>query len=372
MTTVIIKPTDGCNARCRYCSAAHPGQAKRMTLSILSASFHLFADWARRYGHGRLCFIWHGGEPLLMPRQFWKDVRAMQRDIFGFSGISVVNRMQTNLTCLTPELADELKQLLGDEGVVGTSADPLPGVRELAGHPVGAYRDRWERSLELLAERRIRYGIIYVIHRASLDHLGELYRYFRREHPEAGIRFNALYRQGRARDDATWEDLGVTAEQWGTALQELYRFWTADGRPANVQPFGPWWQLYSTGTWRLSCEFSGTCFKRYFGVDPAGNVYLCGRSADGGALRFGAVKALTAETLRSHPLRQQLANRSVYLRRTFCRDCRWWLYCHGGCVNDSLVGHGTPFAPTSLCTGLRRFFDRAFAGSTGERTPCVA
>jgi radical SAM protein with 4Fe4S-binding SPASM domain len=56
-----------------------------------------------------------------------------------------------------------------------------------------------------------------------------------------------------------------------------------------------------------------------------------------------------------------LANRMVYLKRTACRNCPWWLYCHGGCVNDSLLGSGTAFAPTSFCEGLRSFFDETFS-----------
>jgi radical SAM protein with 4Fe4S-binding SPASM domain len=101
-------------------------------------------------------------------------------------------------------------------------------------------------------------------------------------------------------------------------------------------------------------------------------VYLCGRSMDGGNFRFGTVVELTASALRSHPLRQQLHNRCVYLRRTFCRSCRWWLYCHGGCINDGVVGNGTPFAPTSLCAGLRHFFEQAFGAEIRERAACGA
>lgn len=377
MTTVIIKPTDGCNARCRYCSAAHPGSAKHMTPDVLRATFELFADWALRFGRGRLSFIWHGGEPLLMPLSFWDEVFAGQAEIFASRGITVENRIQTNLTRLSaedsaPEYLSVVKRLVGERGTVGTSSDPLPGIREIKGAPDGLYAQKWNRAVDLLSEAGVRYGILYVVHRRSLEHLPEVYRHFRDRHPAAGLRFNPLYRQGRAGEDRVWTDLGITAQEWGEALKTLYEEWTRDGRPPKVQPFGPWWQLHAEGRWRLSCECSGRCVSSHFGVDPGGGIYLCGRSADGAVFRFGSAAELTAEALHDHPLRRALGNRIVYLERTFCRDCPHWLYCHGGCINDSQLGTGTPFAPTSLCAGLKAFFEHAFGPDRKESEGCAA
>jgi radical SAM protein with 4Fe4S-binding SPASM domain len=270
------------------------------------------------------------------------------------------------LTLLSPKHIDVVKRLVGRRGSVGTSLDLLSGIRELKGADDGLYLERWEESRRLLEAEGVRYGIIYVVHRRSLLELPKLYRQIRSLYPQAGLRFNPLYRQGRAGEARVWDDLGITAEEWGEALTTLYETWTGDGRPANVQPFGPWWQLSQGGRWRLSCECSGRCVLGHFGVDPGGGVYLCGRSADGGTFRFGDAADLTAESLRDHPLRRGLSNRIVYLRRTFCRGCPYWIFCHGGCVNDSVLEQGTPYAPTSLCRGLKAFFERAFGGC-GER-----
>jgi len=343
-----------------------------MTPAVLRSVLRLFGDWALRHGRGRLCFIWHGGEPLLMPQEFWEEVMGAQAEILTSRGVSVQNRIQTNLTRLSPEYLAMLRRLIGERGVVGTSADPFPGIRELRGACDGLYRERWSEAVASLAAAGIRYGILYVVHRQSLPHLRTVYRQFRAEHPAVGIRFNPLYRQGRACEAGVWSDLGITSEEWGGALMELYEEWTKDGRPANVQPFGPWWDLHTEGTWKLSCECSGRCVAGHFGVDPEGGVYLCGRSADGKSFRFGSAGELTAESLREHPLRRTLSNRIVYLRLTHCRDCRYWLYCHGGCINDSLLERGTPFAPTSFCAGLKAFFEHAFGDGGKERNGCAA
>jgi len=360
MTTVIIKPTDGCNARCRYCSAAHGGSAKVMSVEVMSTTLKLFTDWAVRYGHQHLKFIWHGGEPLLMPRAFWDAMFRVQENLQQSSGLCIEHGIQTNATRITRKTLPLLQRLVGPHGVVGTSADPLSGIRELKGEPEGHYSKRWDEAIGLIQNAGLNYGILHVVHHLSLPHLEEIYQYFRQNHPAAGLRFNPLYRQGRATADGVWEDIGITAQEWGEALITLHKVWIKDGLPKNVLPFGPGHQLREGGEWKLSCECSGKCVQSHFGVDPEGMVYLCGRSSDGNQFQYGHVSALSAEALMEHPIRQLLTNRMVYLRRTQCRACPWWRYCHGGCVNDGILERGTAFARTSFCEGLRTFFENTF------------
>ncbi len=369
MTTLIIKPTNACNARCRYCSAAHAHAGKVMSADVLRATLGFFAARAAHTGARQLGIIWHGGEPLLMPREFWEEVLACDAALRREHGVACEHRIQSNLTCLTPELVPVLKRLLGPRGTVGTSADMLPGVRELAGAPEGEYHRRWDRAVRLLAHEEIRYGILYVVHKESLPFLPEIYRFFRTHYPAAGLRFNPLYRQGRASESENWTSLGIAAEEWGDALATLFAAWTEDGRPENVQPFAPWWRLHTRGAFRPTCECSGKCVDTHFAVDGEGEVYLCGRSSDGGQLRYGNVASLALQELEGLPLRRRLANRAAYLRLTACRECAWWRFCHGGCINDALLAHGTPFAPTSWCEGLKRFFGTVFSG---EDRACVA
>lgn len=367
MTTVIIKPTNACNARCRYCSAAHPGAARRMSAETLAATLRFFARREAAAGSRRLAVIWHGGEPLLMPPRFWEDVLRLDAALGAEHGIAFEHRIQSNLTRLAPDAIPLLRRLLGPRGAVGTSADPLPGVRELEGAPEGEYHRRWDGAARLLAAEGIRYGILYVVHRESLPFLGEIYRFFRTQHPAAGLRFNPLYRQGRATEH--WAAMGITAEEWGAALASLHAAWSADGRPDNVQPFAPWERLRAGRPSRPACECSGRCVATHFAVDGEGDVYLCGRASDGGRFRFGNVAGITCGELERLPVRRRLANRAAYLRLTACRDCAWWRFCRGGCINDAVLAHGSPFAPTSWCEGLVRFFRGAFPE---EERRCIA
>ncbi|MBN1421143.1 MAG: radical SAM protein [Planctomycetes bacterium] len=361
MATLIVKATEACNGRCAYCAAEAARERGTLSPDDLARILELFRDAALRRGRRTIHIIWHGGEPLILPDAFYARALDLEEEILGRAGIRVENRMQTNLTLLAPERLPLLRRLLGPRGVIGTSIDPIPGIRRLAG-PRGdaAYEERWSAAARLLREHGIRYGIVYVVHRRSLGRLAEIYRTLRSEHPGAGIRFNPIYREGKAKDGEGL-DLAISPEEWGEALIELHRIWDEDGRPGNILPFGAWEACGDRRSPQPSCETSGCCARDHWGIDPRGDIFLCGRSADGDRLRYGNVRDLDADSLLRHPLRQSLANRSAWLRDGPCRGCPWWHRCRGGCTNDAWLASGTPFAPTGWCAGLKRFFEATFA-----------
>jgi len=369
MATLIVKATEACNGRCAYCAAEAARERGTLSPDDLARTLELFRDAALRRGRKTIHIIWHGGEPLLLPDAFYERALSLEEEILGRAGIRVENRMQSNLTLLSPERVPLLARLLGPRGVVGTSIDPVPGIRKLAG-PDGAaaYDERWSAATRLLRERGIRYGIVYVVHRLSLGRLAEIYRTLRSDHPGAGIRFNPIYREGKARE-GDGLDLAISAEEWGEALIGLHRIWREDGRPANILPFSAWEDCGHDRKMHPSCETSGCCARDHWGIDPRGSVFLCGRSADGDRLQYGNVRDLDAESLLRHPLRQSLANRAAWLRDGPCRGCRWWDRCRGGCTNDAWLAAATPFAPTGWCAGLKRFFEAELTEGRSDPKP---
>lgn len=56
--------------------------------------------------YDRVSFIWHGGEPLSMGLDFYKDVIRIQEEISKDYKVEIHNSIQSNLTLLTDEMAD--------------------------------------------------------------------------------------------------------------------------------------------------------------------------------------------------------------------------------------------------------------------------
>ena len=96
-----MKVTKYCNLRCDYCyEFPHLGDKSRMRLEQLRLLFETIKRSIAELAVEDINFIWHGGEPLLVPLEFYEQLALIEKDVFG-SQFSCKNTIQTNLTVLT-------------------------------------------------------------------------------------------------------------------------------------------------------------------------------------------------------------------------------------------------------------------------------
>jgi uncharacterized protein len=306
--TIIIKPTDACNAACVYCSAwKEKYKVKKMSDSALEVVYSRLAEYADQKGLRGVTMTWHGGEPLLVPVSFYE--RALEFQDKYLKGIEVENIMQTNLLALTEKKADMLKMLLrrsdGQPTSLGTSFDPVSGIRLMKN---GDYDKRFFECLELLQSREIDYGIVYTTHKYSVDRVEEIYECFMENFPGVNVRFNPLHPEGKAaKEDA--KRYHVTSEEWGRFLISLYRLWSDNGKKAHYNPLFEWDQYHYNGEYDLCCELSGNCASNHLGIAADGTAYICGRGIDRGTRPFGNLHENDLDTLLDSPHRRQMHNR---------------------------------------------------------------
>lgn len=318
----------------------------------LGPLFEAFRPWLAAKSERRLGFIWHGGEPMLPGLDFYRRAAADQARVFERDTGRVANRIQSNLTLLTPEWVEFLKTFVRS---IGTSYDPVEGVRGLkSGEPLAA---RWVRAIEACRRAGIPVGVVYVVHRLSLPKVRDIYLFFRNLLPRGRVRFNPLYREGRAAEDLA-DDLAVTAGEYGRFLVDVARLWWDDGRRHAVLPIREWHDAWNGAGGRLSCDSQGSCQETLLGVAPDGSAWGCGRFADRGEARWclGNVFEDDIEAILSHPARTALADRRERLRREACRDCGYWGVCHGGCPMMAEITYGDALRETPFCTARKTVF----------------
>lgn len=95
---ILILPTDACNMNCVYCF--HKPYSHDFEKIEIQTIQHLIDITAPYYDCVNI--IWHGGEPLLMGLEFYKEVIDIQHRY----DCKINNSIQSNLTLLTPEMAD--------------------------------------------------------------------------------------------------------------------------------------------------------------------------------------------------------------------------------------------------------------------------
>lgn len=100
---ILVLPADLCNMNCVYCfhKDFHTSKAF-MDLGTLENLMKITLPY-----YERVSFIWHGGEPLAMGLDFYKEVIRLQNK-YKQDKARITNRMQTNLTLLDRETAEYL------------------------------------------------------------------------------------------------------------------------------------------------------------------------------------------------------------------------------------------------------------------------
>lgn len=360
--TIILKPTNRCNAHCLYCSAWNPGQHEPvMTGKSLEVLFERLQEWVvHSRQNRRIKIIWHGGEPLIMPPSFYYHAIALERELEKCDGVEIENNMQSNLLCLDNERLDMLEQLLTykkSKRTMGTSYDPIPDIRVYRG---GDYNEKWEQAVKLLESRDFPYGIVYVVHRRSLEQVERVAEVFLEKFPGIGIRFNPLYKEGRAINQAC-EPLYITPGEWGDFLVKLYGIWERHEKKPSWQPLKEIDMFHFGQDNRMSCDLVGKCGTTHLGIDTDGTVYCCGRGIDRKYKSFGNIHEDKMAGILKHPNRKEMANRAAFLEQTYCSDCKWWRYCHGGCPMDAAINNqDNIFCKTNFCLSRQYFLETVY------------
>jgi uncharacterized protein len=154
--TLIVKVTRSCNLRCAYCSEWR-ARSPTMTISTLEA----LISRALEDSPSIVQFAWHGGEPTLVPLEFYRRVVEFQQR-YARPGQVISSGIQTNGTLLD----DQWIAFLQEGGLsVGVSLDGPPELHDKVRRTAGD-RPTWRTirgGLDRMERAGIPYGISMVL-----------------------------------------------------------------------------------------------------------------------------------------------------------------------------------------------------------------
>lgn len=270
---------------------------------------------------GESHFFWHGGEPLLLPVSYWRDVIALQHKTLGATSARPIpfrNGVQTNLFALAPSYLDLFEQ---ERILVNVSYDGAPGTRVTRnGRPTD---DRVIENMHQLRERAISFGAAVVLGGHSKESLVATYERLK----SVGARHMLvipLLPVDHFSDDAAF---AISLPQVIEAFKELYRHWWTDPNPIPVLPLTG----YQRTAWLMRLNLPTRDFDRSvtewrLTVDPIGDLYVR-PSVYGGEQRVGNLFSQTlSEILQSSPYRETLEQDKLRVARV-CDRCDYRLAC---------------------------------------------
>lgn len=345
VSTLIIKPTKGCNADCSYCSAP-PDGAPKWSLDEFHAAF---AQMEPRL-HPTVTFIWHGGEPMLMGPEFYKDALAIVREKMPRARFS----MQSNLLGYNSRWNAVFRDVFA--GSISTSWDPDGQNRTMKGDAALYERIYQDRIGKVLADGW-RPKVISTFDEASaplMHHAYDMALRSDREGRTHDIRLNYRYPAGRA----FGEGESLAPSTYGDTLIDIYDRWIVDLPDFLVTPLDQMF-LRVLGAEVSRCPWSKACAGRILGIEPNFDVYNCGEFADlaDERYRFGNLMTDGIDACLSSPAIRALSRRPITLPDS-CKSCMHFGECEGGCMRDSvLYGRGLD-GKFQYCESWQEVFSR--------------
>ena len=359
--TSMVKPVGSlCNMRCKYCyyldkAALYNNHQPQMSDELLE-------NYIRANIEGNnspvIAFAWHGGEPLLAGKEFFRKAVALQQKYA--EGRTVENSIQTNGLLVD----DEWCAIFRDNNfLVGVSIDGPESIHDAhrvdaGGQPTFA---RVMRGIEKLYRNRVEYNTLTTINIHSEGRGAEVYNFLRgisvfmQFLPVAELLCDGRIQSPEAQkaDIAPWS---VSARGFGEFMCDIFDIWVKkDVGRRYVQLFDATLALM-VGVQPSVCSLCETCGSGLT-VEHNGDVYCCDHFV------YPEYKIGNIHTDRLADLaycdRQfefGVAKRALLPRE--CRHCKFYNLCHGECPKHRFIDDNRgEYGKNYLCEGYKLFYE---------------
>lgn len=329
---ILLMPTNQCNMNCVYCyHFAEREQPGKMNLDLLSKIYEITFNY-----FDEVTIIWHGGEPLIMGAEFYRQALAMQKK---YSQTKIINKMQSNLTLLDDEIADVLYE---NEISVGSSFDGLQN-EILRGNSEKILSNR-----EKLIRHKMNCGFIFVVSKKNIDALIENYKFFKQR------KINFTMNLYIPTQDEFTDELKLEPEHAAEKILEFYHYWRDDvDCGISVNYFERILDFIFLRRKSL-CSFT-SCLGKWVGIRHDGKIFPCNRAFPE-KYSYGNVKDYKnlADAFQSEGFGAILSE--AIERRQKCRSCEIFSFCEGGCNNVALNEKGMADNGGTNCKILKKVF----------------
>jgi uncharacterized protein len=351
MIVAYVKPTNYCNVGCTHCYLPEAVRANkhRMSLETLERAGQLVSDMQRAQRRDRSLILWHGGEPLTVPVDwYWQAGEVLDRVLPGH-----LQAIQTSLIPWRDEYLDWIIERCGRE--IGSSIDFSQ--RQIKGS-VENYHKLWMSKVERVREHGIIVVPGVVPTRRELGREDELIQWFvEREFDVVNLdRYNAY----RTYFDDRPNNLEHSYFLIGL-FDALMRRMEKDGAAPVVGAIkaGMMGVLYQTPGDR----WGTTCQSDFVVVEPDGSLNNCPDKStvdDSYGTVDGGFDGFAKNAFRRKWLRMQ----SYGHKRQHCQGCENSNWCHSGCP---ITPNGVPDGEVE-CSGYKTFLThiRQFIADGGE------
>lgn len=325
--TFIIKSVTGCNLSCSYCymEAGSHCYSTIMADEILKKTIKEVASLQLN----RVEFSWHGGEPLIAKKVFYKRAKELQLMYLG-SATQVKNCLQTNGTIITK---DWVNFFVDYKFGVGLSIDGPEDINDSNRHyksGKGSFLSVMQ-GIKVLQEAGYDVHVIPVVTKAAVHRVKEIFDFF----IENGINHFAFTpcfpkRSGLQQSPQKCDQHTVNAEEFGIFMIDIFDLWMKLNNPnVTVRYLKEITKMLLGGEPSL-CIFrrSHFCY-RFLTIDTNGDIFPCDSYMSEEFL-LGNIRHSSLRQVLSSPKYIKFKENVVKVSDD-CKCCPVYDICGGGC-----------------------------------------
>lgn len=227
---LMVQSTRFCNINCSYCYLPLRHVKSRFDISFFSPLFAALdrADLLDR----ELTILWHAGEPLALPADFYQEAFA-ELDRVKPTDLRLTHHVQTNAMLISDEHLDLFQKWNVQIGVSVDGPAWIHDANRLTRSGQGSHAAAM-RGIEKIRQRNIPFTCIAVLTADALSYPDEIYDFFK------GLRclnvgFN-IDEEESINLSSTMSEDGVPA-RYATFLKRIYERMRGDKHPLRVREF---------------------------------------------------------------------------------------------------------------------------------------
>jgi len=352
MITAYVKPTNNCNVGCTHCYLPETVRAdkSRMTDVTLQATAQFINEMSERGRHGGAHIVWHGGEPLTVPAEWFYKAGSVLDSVLPAHSES----LQTSLIPLRTDHLPLLKERMNS--FVGSSVDFSQ--RQIKGS-VDAYHALWMSKVDMARGAGILVVPGVVPTRNEIGRESQIVQWF------VSRRFDAFNIDRYNAYGASFPDRPSNLEHsrfliglFDALMLEMDRTGLAPmvgairGAITGV--------LFGIGGDR----WGGTCQSDFIVVEPDGSLNTCPDKASFEP-SYANVAEGFLEFAKSRFRRKWIRHQTLDHKKSYCSDCENQHFCKSGCP----ITPNGPEDGEDECSGYRSMLThvRTFSLSAGGR-----
>ena len=345
----IINTVNSCNLDCIYCYAPKLALSQLETVSdeiiikLITGSIAL--------GVKNVQFVWHGNEPTLAGRDFFRRMLDLQVE-YGQPWQQFANVMQTNGTLIDESWLSFFKE---NNIGVGISIDGPAFIHNANRRRIGGGTtfNSVVSSFQQLREHDCDGGVCSVITKDSLGNAAEIVDTFEKLLiPE--VDFLPCF--PTVETALSGIDKTVTDEEYGNFMIEAFdKWWELNNPDFQVRTFETV-IISLLGGEAGYCQFRHDKCQDFLGVSTEGDVYPCDLFVGEEYWKLGSLKEDDLWTIVMRDRSRHFLHAMQKIDQS-CRDCKWLKICWGGCSFHRYLVDKDLKQKTMYCKSRKMLFE---------------